>query len=459
MKDYRGLSLWLDNCGDDLTPRASLPGDRDADVCIVGAGYTGLWTAYYLLRADSRLRVVLLEKEIAGYGASGRNGGWCSALFAASRAKLERAGGRTAAVALQRVMFDTVDEVGRVAADEGLDVHYEKGGSLSAATARAHIVRLKSEIAEQRRCGFSEEDYCWLGPDEASRRIRIKGSLGAAYTPHCAAIHPARLSRGLARAVEARGGTIHELTPVHSVGGGVADSETGRVKADVVVRATEGYTASLEGHKRALLPIYSLMIATEPLPPSFWDEAGWASRETVTDARNLIIYAQRTADDRIAIGGRGAPYHFGSDISESYDRVPSVFTELQRVLGALWPQARDAAITHTWGGPLGVPRDWFSSVGYDRSARLAWGGGYVGDGVGTANLAGRTLADLILERDTELTRLPWVGHRSRPWEPEPLRWLGANLFLRMMASADRAELRTGRPSRRAALVERLTGIH
>jgi glycine/D-amino acid oxidase-like deaminating enzyme len=239
----------------------------------------------------------------------------------------------------------------------------------------------------------------------------------------------------------------------------VAESETGRVRADVVVRATEGYTATLEGHKRALLPIYSLMIATEPLPPTFWDEVGWASRETVTDARNLIIYAQRTADDRIAIGGRGAPYHFGSDVSESYDRVPSVFSELQRVLGALWPQARDAAITHTWGGPLGVPRDWFSSVGYDRGSRLAWGGGYVGDGVGTANLAGRTLADLILERDTELTRLPWVGHRSRAWEPEPLRWLSANLVLRMMASADRAELRTGRPSRRAALVERLTGIH
>lgn len=459
MKDYRALSLWLDNCGDDLTPRSSLPGDRDADVCVVGAGYTGLWTAYYLLKADPSLRVVVLEKEIAGYGASGRNGGWCSALFAAPRDKLARVGGRGAALAMQRAMFDTVDEVGRVVGAEGIDAHFAKGGTISAATTRAHVPRLKAEIAEERRWGFSEGDYRWLNAAEASSRVRMEGSLGAAFTPHCAALHPARLSRGLARAVEARGAAIHELTPVRTIDSGMASADGGRVKAEVVVRATEGYTASLEGFKRTLLPIYSLMIATEPLPRSFWDEVGWALRETVTDARNLIIYAQRTADDRIAIGGRGAPYHFGSDVADSYERVPSVFAELQRVLAALWPGARDAAITHNWGGPLGVPRDWFSSVGYDRGSGLAWAGGYVGDGVATANLAGRTLADLILGRDTDITKLPWVGHRSPPWEPEPFRWLGTNLALQVMASADRAELRSGRPARRAAVVARLTGIH
>ncbi|MDQ3660656.1 MAG: FAD-binding oxidoreductase [Actinomycetota bacterium] len=459
MKDYRSLSLWLDNCGDDLTPRPSLPGDREADVCIVGAGYTGLWTAYYLLKADPSLRVVVLEKEIAGHGASGRNGGWCSALFAAPRDKLAHTGGRGAALAMQRAMFETVDEVGRVVRAEGIDAHFTKGGTLTAATTRAHVPRLKAEIAEERRWGFSEDDYRWLSAAQLSSRVLIEGSLGAAFTPHCAALHPARLSRGLARSVEGRGATIHELTAVRSIDNGLAMTNEGRVKAEVVVRATEGYTVSLEGLKRTLLPIYSLMIATEPLPSSFWDEVGWARRETVTDARHLIIYAQRTADDRIAIGGRGAPYHFGSDVRDSYERVPGVFSELQRVLVALWPGARDAAITHKWGGPLGVPRDWFSSVGYDRGSGLAWAGGYVGDGVATANLAGRTLADLILGRDTDLTKLPWVGHRSPLWEPEPLRWLGTNLALQVMASADRAELRSGRPARRAAAVARLTGIH
>ena len=205
-----------------------------------------------------------------------------------------------------------------------------------------------------------------------------------------------------------------------------------------------------------MIPVYSLIIATEPLPEGFWDEVGWARRETLTDGRRLLIYAQRTADGRIAFGGRGAPYHFGSRVENRFDREPRVFAELRRSLLGLFPKAAEARISHAWGGPLGIPRDWFSSVGLDRRRGLAWAGGYVGDGVGTSNLAGRTLADLVLGRDTSITRLPWVGHRSRAWEPEPLRWLGVNLSLRAMASADRVEARTGRPARRAALIRRLT---
>ena len=203
--------------------------------------------------------------------------------------------------------------------------------------------------------------------------------------------------------------------------------------------------------------MYSLLIATEPLPPAFWAATGWSDRETVTDGRHLLVYAQRTADDRIAFGGRGAPYHWASAVRPGYDRVDRVFTALADALHTLLPATGDAAITHRWGGPLGVPRDWFPSVGLDREAGLAWAGGYVGDGVGTTNLAGRTLADLILRRHTELTRLPWVGHRSRRWEPEPLRWLGINASRWLAASADAAEARTGRPARRADLVDRLTG--
>ena len=206
------------------------------------------------------------------------------------------------------------------------------------------------------------------------------------------------------------------------------------------------------------MPLYSLMIATEPLSNEFWHEVGWPKGETFADGRHLLIYAQRTEDDRIAMGGRGAPYHFGSGIKDEYDRVPSVFAEIERVLKSLWPKAGSARITHTWGGPLGVPRDWFSSVGLDRETGIAWAGGYVGDGVSTTNLAGRTLTDLILRRDTDLLGLPWVQHRSRRWEPEPLRWIGTNLALKVMASADHTELRTGKPAKRADLVGRLIGI-
>jgi glycine/D-amino acid oxidase-like deaminating enzyme len=231
----------------------------------------------------------------------------------------------------------------------------------------------------------------------------------------------------------------------------------GTVRAETVVRATEGYTATISGFKRTIAPVYSLMLATDPLPQSVWEQIGLARRQTFADFRHLIIYGQRTADDRIAFGGRGAPYHFGSSIKPEYDREPRVHAELKRVLAELFPVLRDVKVTHTWGGALGVPRDWFASVGIDRPAKLAWAGGYVGDGVGASNLAGRTLADLLRGERTRLTGLPWVGHRSRAWEPEPARWLGANLGLRVMSSADTEEARTARPSRRAAVFGRFLG--
>jgi glycine/D-amino acid oxidase-like deaminating enzyme len=199
------------------------------------------------------------------------------------------------------------------------------------------------------------------------------------------------------------------------------------------------------------------MIATEPLSDSTWASIGLRRRETFNDKRHLIIYGQRTADDRLAFGGRGAPYHFGSQVRPEFDRDARVFDALYHVLCDLLPAVRGSRVTHTWGGPLGVPRDWYASCGLDRSTGLAWSGGYVGDGVGTSNLGGRTLADLILDRDTERRRLPWVDHRSPRWEPEPLRWLGTNIGLLTMASADVGEARTGRPSRRAALFGRFTG--
>ncbi len=447
----------MDTLPEDLEPRPALASDIDVDIAIAGGGYTGLWTAYYLARSDPSLRIAVIEKDIAGFGASGRNGGWASAAFAADAGKLARSGGRDGAVALQRAMFDTVDEIGKVCSLEDVDAHYVKGGAITAATSPAQAVRLKKEVSEERSRGFGPEDYRWLDAGELGGRLRINGARGAVYTPHCAAVHPARLVRGLARAVEERGVTIYEGTTVLGLGDRRMSTDRGEVQAEVVVRALEGFTPRLAGHKRLLVPLYSLMIGTEPLPPSFWEEIGWGGRETLTDGRHLIFYAQRTADDRIAIGGRGAPYHFGSRVEERFDRDPAVFDALHRVLHALFPGVGGAAVTHRWGGPLALPRDWYSSVGLDRTSGHAWAGGYVGDGVSTANLAGRTLADLICGRDTELTRLPWVGHRSRRWEPEPLRWIGANLALRTMAGADAAEARTGRPARRAALARKLIG--
>lgn len=454
--DYRSVSFWFDTVDDDLTPRPTLESEDAVDVAIIGAGYTGLWTAYYLARADPSLRIAVLEAEIAGFGASGRNGGWCSALLAGKPERFAKSHGREAAVEMQQAMFDTVDEVGRVAHDEGIDAHFAKGGTLTLATSAAHVSTITRGV-EHDRSWFGDDHYRWLDAVETRARLDAHGCLGAGFTPDCAAIHPARLARGLARVVEGVGVRIYERSPATRIEHGRVRTDRGVLRAEVIVRATEGYTPTLPGLRRELLPIYSLMIATEPLPATFWDEVGWRRRETVTDGRHMIIYAQRTADDRIAMGGRGAPYHFASRIEPRFDREPAVFRELQRVLRSLLPAVQGARITHTWGGPLGAPRDFRTSVGLDRASGLAWAGGYVGDGVSTTNLAGRTLTDLILQRDTHLCRLPWVNHRSRRWEPEPLRWMGAQVAMRAVTSADRVEARTGHPARRAEIFGRLIG--
>jgi glycine/D-amino acid oxidase-like deaminating enzyme len=367
---YRSLSFWLGTTPDELVPGDPLPGDQDVDVAIAGAGFTGLWTAYYLAQASPGLRIAVCEKDIAGFGASGRNGGWCSALFPASLAKLERMAGRAAAVAMYRAMQQTVDEVGRVAAAEDIDCHWAKGGTVMLARSPSQFQRAQEEVAEYRAFGFGEADLRLLNRAEAAERVAASGVLGATYTPHCAAIHPARLARGLAAAVRKHGVRLYEQTQVTEIAPGRLRTTHGTVRADYVIRATEGYTPLLPGLHRAIAPVYSLMIATAPLPDATWAQIGLAGRPTFGDFRHLIIYGQRTADGRLAFGGRGAPYHFGSAIRPEFDQVPAVFTALRRTLGELFPALGDVPVTHTWGGPLGVPRDWCASAGLDRATGL-----------------------------------------------------------------------------------------
>jgi glycine/D-amino acid oxidase-like deaminating enzyme len=455
---YRRYSFWLDTCEDDLAPRDPLPGDLQVDVAIAGAGFSGLWTAYYLAKGDPTLRIAVLEKEIAGFGASGRNGGWCTATFSVPGAVVAESHGRDAALATQRAMFDAVDEVGRVCATESIDAHYVKGGTVLVAMTPPQAERLRATVAEARAWGWSEEDWVWLEPAEVRARIDAKRCLGGAYTPHCAALHPARLARGLARAVEGLGVRIFEGTTVTAIERGRVVTDRGVVRCDVAVRALEGYSSELPGSHRLLLPLHIFMTATEPLPASFWEEVGWRERETLGDPSYSYLYAQRTADDRIALGGRAARYPFGSNVRDVPGGHASTTEELLGLLRSMFPAIGGVRATHEWGGYVGIARDWWGSVGLDPARGLAWVGGLVGDGVSESNLGGRTVADLVLSHDTERTRLPWVGHRWRTWEPEPLRWLGIRASMGLMLHADRVEARTGRSSRLTGLGLRLMGL-
>ncbi len=450
-------SLWWDTLGEPVSTRERLDGDADADVAIVGAGYTGLWTAHYLSSLDPSLRIVVLESAVAGFGASGRNGGWCSALFATSYSRIAKEHGLTAARAMHGAMCAAVDEVGAASESVGIDCHFAKGGTVAVARCEAHLARASQELAAARELGLSEDDLRLIDAEDARRELGVTRVLGALVNPHCAAIHPARLARGLAASVERRSVKLYESTEVLAISPHRVHTGSGTVRADFVVRATEGFTRKLKGLRRSVVPVYSLMVATEPLDAKFWSDAGLERRQTFSDMRHLVIYGQRTADDRIAFGGRGAPYHFGSAIRPEFDHDPEVHAAIRSTLTELFPALRDKQFTHAWGGPLGITRDWHPSVGLDRMSGIAWAGGYAGDGVSTTNLAGRTIADLILGRDTDLVRLPWVGHVSPAWEPEPLRWLGVNAALRLASAADRAEDKSGRASRSGALLERLTG--
>ncbi len=457
MSGYADLSVWHADVGaEHLRQRPALDGDTSVDVCVVGAGFTGLWAAYYLLRADPSLQVLVVEAETAGFGASGRNGGWCSALLPQGAATLAREHGRDAAIALRRTMNDTVVEVGDVARDESIDCDYERGGTLVVARSQAQLTRARAEVSADALVD-GVDGLQLLDAGATRERIGVRDAVGATYTPHCARVHPARLVRGLADAVERRGGRVVEGTRALDVAPGAVRTDRGVVRARSVLRATEAWTPRLPGHARDIAPVYSLVVATEPLPQAVWDEVGLGSGETFSEHRHLIVYGQRTAGGRLVFGGRGAPYHFGSAVSPASDREPAVFAALRRTLADLFPAVAPYQITHSWGGPLGIARDWHASVRYDPATGLGSAGGYVGDGVAASNLAGRTLADLVTGRRTPLTALPWVNHRSPRWEPEPLRWLGVNAGLRLATAADAQERHTGRPSPLGHVLARLTG--
>jgi glycine/D-amino acid oxidase-like deaminating enzyme len=456
-KDYRSYSFWLETAGEELVPRPSLPGPTEADVAILGAGFTGLWTAYYLLKQEPNLRVVVLEAEVAGFGASGRNGAWCNSAFPVSPGELHRRFGKEAARELLLEMRGAVDEVGRVAAAEEIDAQYFRGGQLRVARGPNQLPGIEEAYGSLRALGL-EEGLRLLDAEETAGRVRITDARGALYNPHCATIHPARLARGLARAVERLGGEIFERTPVTDYESGASPklvTDSGEVRARTVVLAGEAYLARLRKLRRQVLPIYSLIVLTEPLSEERWAEIGWEGRDCVASNRYTVDYLSRTADGRILFGGRGAPYHYGSRIEDEYDRHEPTHEMLRRTAREWFPALEGARFTHAWGGPLAVPRDWMPTMSYDPASGVASARGYTGQGVATANLSGRTLADLILGRRTAITHLPTVNHEQRPWEPEPLRWLGARYVQRgLMKVDDRAE-RTGEPPTGKTLAERL----
>lgn len=436
-----GVSFWWQQVGLP-SPADRLTGDATCDVAIVGGGLTGLWTAYYLREADPTLDIRVLEAEFAGFGASGRNGGWLSSELAGSARAYADVAGEDGVARLRAALRATVDEVIGIAAREGIDADIVRSGVLTVARSPAQAERLGGE----------------LDAAQVAARIRVAGAVAGHLDPDCARVQPAKLVGGVARVVRERGVRVHEGTRVLRIEPGAAVTERGTLRAPVVLRCLEGFTAGLAGHRRDWLPMNSAIVVTEPLTDAQWRDIGWGGEELLGDEAHAYCYAQRTADGRIALGGRGVPYRFGSRTDVDGRTQDWTVRSLRATLTTLFPSLAGIGLDHAWCGVLGVPRDWSASVAYDATTGLGHAGGYVGSGLTATNLAGRTLRDLVLGAGTDLTTLPWTGHRVRRWEPEPLRWAGVHALYRLYRAADRREdAGLPRTSRIALLADRVAG--
>lgn len=459
MRDYTTFSFWLETCGDELTPRASLEGSIRADVAILGAGFTGLWTAYHLLQREPSLNVVVVEKEIAGFGASGRNGGWCFAGFPYPPEKLVERYGRDAARAVSLAMYDSVDDVGRVCEVESIDAHYAKGGELEIARAQYDLPKLEEMYEQYRAIGLADH-YELLDADQTKERIHVAGAVGSFWNKEGAAIQPARLARGLARAVERHGAKIYEQTTVTDYIPGPLprlDTDHGNISAKAIVLAGEAYLSGLPKLRRRIIPVTSHIVLTEPLSDDLWRQIGWDHRDVVGGSGTTGAYLNHTADGRIAFGPYRGKYPFNSNITDSIDRREDIFEHGRQSALQWFPMLRDAGtrFTHSWGGVFGIPRDHMPIMRYDRPTGVALGYGYSGEGVATANLTGRVLADLITERDTDLTRLPMTFHEPVDWEPEPVRWMGFSMVRRGRYKTNEEVERTGKYPEKPTVAQRL----
>ncbi|PSS58033.1 FAD-binding oxidoreductase [Pseudomonas sp. BBP2017] len=440
MQAWRKISLWMDQLDETLSARAALQQDLDVDVCIIGAGYTGLWTAYYLKQHAPHLNIAIIEANIAGFGASGRNGGWLMGnllgedrLLAASSPEQRRAS--------YDLLHGIPDEVQRVLEREDIDCDYRKGGVLycaarypeQQATLRAYLDKLYKQ-------GLNEADYRWLSPEQLASQLRISKPYGAIFNPNVATIQPAKLVRSLARTVERLGVRLYENSPVLDWRAGEVRTAQARVKCQWLVPAVEGYSVNLPPLGHYQMPVQSLLVATEPLPEQVWEKIGLNRGQAFSENSRQVTYGQRSADNRLVFGARGG-YRFAGRLRENFDLTNSEI-ELRRYLfGELFPQLKDVAITHAWGGNLGMARRFQPHMLCDRKQGIALAGGYGGEGVGASNLGGRTLAELILERRSELTEQPWVNpdrtlSSLKGWEPEPCRWLGYNAIIKSFVHED-----------------------
>jgi glycine/D-amino acid oxidase-like deaminating enzyme len=454
MADFASRSFWLES--DPYTPGPTLAGDITVDVAIIGGGFTGLWAAHFLLAADPALKLAVIEREVVGYGASGRNGGFAMTLLSRSMHDLLQTFGTDPARAAHAAVARSVDDIGRFCTEHKVACDYEKNGFIAVATDDSQIPRIEADRQAAEALGI--EDVRYIPGEELRRQIQSPLYRCGLEEKSCAILNPARLVRGIARVVRQQSGIIYEQTPVERIeaAGTKVDVRTpqGTVHADKVVLATNAYSVQFPECRRTLVPLYSYIVLTEPLNAAQWESIGWKGRQGLEDKRTYIHYFRPTADGRILMGGEDAPYYYGSSLRPQQDRNPHVFALLRRDLKAIYPQLDRLRFTHQWGGPIGLTARFVPAFGTLLGGRVHYGFGYCGHGVAPTHLGGQIVRDLVLDRQSELRELCFVGAKPIPYPREPLRYLAITAIRHRLLAQDRK----GKPKTEPWLARALTRL-
>jgi glycine/D-amino acid oxidase-like deaminating enzyme len=442
--DYSDKGLWHATYGP-YEPNPAIAEDVQADVAIVGGGFTGMATAYYLLKAEPAMKVVVLESEVVGYGASGRNGSFAMTVVGLGLDLLVKLKGRERALEGHRYMERAVDTVGTLVADEKLDCDYTRPGFLRMATSPAYVKKVQRGIELAHSLGITGIE--WLDRDRAREQVRSDLYLGAWWEPRLALVNPLKLVREMKRVVEGLGAGVYEHSPVTGIERGARfrlSTPAGTVTVGKLVLATNAYSHLIPQIRRRQVPAWTYVVATEPLSDEHFAAIGWQNRQGVEDARNLIHYYRITPDHRLLMGGGPVGLSYGDDMER--DSNVAAWTHLERHIGQVFPSLEGVPIAYRWGGPFSVTADLTPSLGYVGDKRAVYSLGCVGHGVSMTHLNGQTIRDLILERHTDLTDVFLVNRRVIPWPGEPAR-LALSALLRAYLQLEDWARERGMPRR------------
>lgn len=437
--DFRDKSWWLETLPPSLKPNPPLASKEKSDVVIIGGGYTGLSTAYHLRALNPRLDVRVLETEICGYGASGRNGGFSMTLFGLTKGITKFRFGDEKARSAQVYMEEAVDYLHDVITKNKLQCDYERSGYLLVATSTAQVKRLEHDfriIGEWGNEGVERWERDRLAGEFKTDFYRLGW-----FEPRCGILNPAQLAREMKRITEKKGVTIYENSPVtafekRSDGSFLVKSAGGEIAAEYLVFATNAYSVLFPRLRSMQAPVFTHIVLTEPLSKKQLDSIGWKCRAGVEDARDFIHYYRLTADNRIAMGGGDVSLTYGTNFD--HDANKKTFAHLESHITQVFPQLKGIGITHAWGGPVSITVDMAPAIGYignDRKALFALG--CMGHGVSMTTYNGLTMAEMICGKTSRRTEQFFVGRKTIPWPPEPIKFGIAQMIRGYMNLEDR----------------------